>query len=78
MVPFKTVSLNVSAGAVIGATLSAGSIVYAFGGDSNLWNSTRTTVQSNSASWEAATTVVQNNSAVWVPEDLAIAYAIAL
>jgi len=47
-------------------------------GSSTLWNSTYTTVQANSASWQAATTVVQNNSAIWVPEDLAIAYAIAL
>jgi hypothetical protein len=31
-----------------------------------------------SASWQASTTVVQNNSAVWTPEELAIAYAIAL
>jgi len=39
MFPFKTTSLNVSAGAVIGTTLSAGNIIYAQGGNSNLWNS---------------------------------------
>jgi hypothetical protein len=57
MVPFKTTSLNVSANAVIGngltvtGNISASNIVYALSGNSSLWNTAYTTVQSNSASW---------------------------
>ena len=51
MVSFKTTSLNVSANAVIGTTLSALGIIYARGGDSSQWNSTYTTVCANSATW---------------------------
>ena len=58
MVPFKTTSLNVSAGAVVGTTLSAKGIVYASGGNSSLWNSTFTTVQANSASWEESAEIL--------------------
>ena len=58
MVPFKTTSLNVSAAATIGTTLSAQGIIYAQGGNSNLWNSTYTTVQSNSASWEESADIL--------------------
>ena len=58
MVPFKTTSLNVSAGAVVGTTLSAQGVIYAQGGNSNLWNSTFTTVQANSASWEESAEIL--------------------
>ncbi len=64
MVPFKTTSLNVSAGAVIGngltvtGNISASNIVYALSGNSSLWNSTYTNVQSNSASWEESVDVL--------------------
>lgn len=47
-------------------------------GTSQQWSSVFTTTQSNSAFWQASTTVVQANSAVWTPEELAIAYAVAL
>jgi hypothetical protein len=64
MVPFKTTSLKVSADAVIGSGLtvtgniSASDVVYASGGNSNLWNSTYTTVQANSASWEESAEIL--------------------
>ena len=64
MVPFKTTSLNVSAGAVVGTTLSAQGVIYAQGGNSNLWNSTFTTVQANSSEW--------------ISKKLAIAFSVAL
>ena len=54
MVPFKTTSLNVSAGAVVGTTLSAQGVIYASGGNSSLWNSsynTSTTYQSTSSNF---------------------------
>jgi hypothetical protein len=58
MVPFKTTSLNVSANATIGTTLSAKGIVYALAGDSSQWNSTFTTVRTNSASWEESADIL--------------------
>jgi hypothetical protein len=54
MVPFKTTSLNVSAGAVVGTTLSAQGVIYASGGNSSQWNSsynTSTTYQSTSSNF---------------------------
>ena len=58
MVPFKTISLTTSQSATIGTTLSAKGIVYALGGNSSLWNSAFTTVQTNSASWEESADIL--------------------
>ena len=64
MVPFKTTNLNVSASVVVGSGLtvtgniSASNIVYALSGNSSLWNSAYTTVQSNSASWEESADIL--------------------
>jgi hypothetical protein len=64
MVPFKTTSLNISAGAVVGSGLtvtgniSASNLVYALGGNSSLWNNAYTTVQANSASWEESAEIL--------------------
>jgi hypothetical protein len=54
MGPFKTTNLTTSQSATIGATLSAGGIVYASGGNSSLWNSsynTSTNYQSTSSNF---------------------------
>ena len=64
MVPFKTISLTTSQSATIGTTLSAQGVIYAQGGNSNLWNSTFTTVQANSSEW--------------ISKKLAIAFSVAL
>jgi hypothetical protein len=58
MVPFKTISLTTSQSATIGTTLSAKGIVYALAGDSSQWNSTFTTVRTNSASWEESADIL--------------------
>lgn len=46
--------------------ISATQIVYASEGSSNLWNSTHTTVRSNSAKWETVYTAVNSNSSTYV------------
>ena len=62
MVPFKTTNLNVSAAVTVGTTLSAQGIIYAQGGNSNLWNQAYTNVQSNSSSY-----VLQGGNTTTVP-----------
>ena len=60
----KTISgdyLPLSGGTLSGnltvvGNVSSNSTIYANGGDSNVWNSTKTTVQSNSASWATDST----------------------
>jgi hypothetical protein len=57
MLPFKTTSLNVSAGAVIGngltvtGDISASNVIYAKGGNSDIWNSANTSYQGASGSF---------------------------
>ena len=60
--PFGTLSVS--------GNLSATNVVYASGGNSDLWNSTFTTVYSNSANWQGLYTTVQTNSSTWVNSPL--------
>jgi hypothetical protein len=68
MLSFKTTSLNVSAGAVIGngltvtGDISASNVIYAKGGNSDIWNQGYTNAQSNSGSY-----VLQGGNTTTVP-----------
>ena len=62
--------LPLSGGTVTGQTniqnvLSSTGVIYAAGGDSNLWNVTYTTVNTTSAKWDDTSSIVQTNSAAW-------------
>src|SRR6478735_11151136 len=49
----------------VNGDVSATNVIFASGGNSNLWNLAYTTVGSNSGKWEGVYTTVQGNSGRW-------------